>query len=47
MLALAGGSVLTSLTTVFVPEGHHRGGPLVGTAATFGFAVVFALVEVA
>ena len=47
VLALAGGSVLTSLTTVLVPEGHQRAGPLVGTAATFGFAVVFALVELA
>jgi zinc transporter, ZIP family len=47
VLAVAGGSVLTGLTTVLVPEGHHLAGPFVGPAATFGFALVFGLVEVA
>ncbi len=47
VLAMAGGAVLTELTTDLVPEGRALGGPLAGTAAVVGFALVFALVEVA
>jgi ZIP family zinc transporter len=47
VLAVAGGAVLTELTTELVPEGRKLAGPLAGTAAVIGFAIVFALVEVA
>lgn len=47
VLAIAGGAVLTELTTELLPEGHALGGRLVGTAAVVGFALVFALVEIA
>jgi ZIP family zinc transporter len=46
-LALAGGAVLTEITTELVPESRALAGPLAGTAAVIGFAIVFALVEVA
>jgi ZIP family zinc transporter len=45
VLALAGGAVLTELTTELVPESRKLSGPLGGTAAVVGFAIVFALVE--
>ena len=44
-LALAGGAVLTELTTELVPESRALAGPIAGTAAVVGFAIVFALVE--
>jgi len=47
VLALAGGAVLTELTTELVPEARNLAGPLAGTAAVIGFAIVFGLVEVA
>jgi zinc transporter ZupT len=47
VLAVAGGAVLTELTTELVPEGRELAGPLAGTAAVIGFALVFGLVEVA
>ena len=47
VLAVAGGAVLTELTTELVPEGRALAGPLAGTAAVIGFALVFGLVEVA
>ena len=47
VLAVAGGAVLTELTTELVPEGRLLAGPLAGTAAVIGFALVFGLVEVA
>ena len=47
VLALAGGAVLTELTTELVPESRQLAGPLAGTAAVIGFAIVFILVEVA
>ena len=47
VLALAGGAVLTELTTELVPESRKLAGPLAGTAAVIGFAIVFILVEVA
>jgi zinc transporter, ZIP family len=47
VLAVAGGAVLTELTTELVPEGRVLAGPLAGTAAVIGFALVFGLVEVA
>jgi ZIP family zinc transporter len=47
VLSIAGGAVLTELTTDLVPEGRALGGPLAGTTAVIGFALVFALVEVA
>ena len=47
VLAVAGGAVLTELTTKLVPEGRLLAGPLAGTAAVIGFALVFGLVEVA
>jgi ZIP family zinc transporter len=47
VLAIAGGAVLTELTTELVPEGRELAGPLAGTAAVIGFATVFGLVEVA
>jgi ZIP family zinc transporter len=47
VLAIAGGAVLTELTTELVPEGRVLAGPLAGTAAVIGFALVFGLVEVA
>ena len=40
-------AVLTELTTELVPEGRELAGPLAGTAAVVGFALVFGLVEVA
>jgi zinc transporter, ZIP family len=46
VLAIAGGAVLTELTTELVPEGRALAGPLAGTAAVIGFALVFGLVEV-
>jgi ZIP family zinc transporter len=46
VLALAGGAVLTELTTELVPESRKLAGPLAGTAAVIGFAIVFGLVEV-
>ncbi|HEX3090570.1 MAG TPA: hypothetical protein VHQ23_18090 [Ilumatobacteraceae bacterium] len=46
VLALAGGAVLTELTTELVPEARKLAGPLAGTAAVIGFAIVFGLVEV-
>jgi hypothetical protein len=47
VLAIAGGAVLTELTTELLPEGVTLGGQRVGTAAVVGFALVFALVEIA
>jgi ZIP family zinc transporter len=47
VLAVAGGAVLTELTTELVPEGRLLAGPLAGTAVVIGFALVFGLVEVA
>jgi zinc transporter, ZIP family len=47
VLAIAGGAVLTELTTELVPEGRLLAGPLAGTAVVIGFALVFGLVEVA
>jgi zinc transporter, ZIP family len=47
VLAIAGGAVLTELSTELLPEGHDLGGRLVGTAVVVGFALVFALVEFA
>jgi ZIP family zinc transporter len=47
VLAVAGGMVLTELTTELVPEARQLAGPLAGTAAVIGFALVFGLVEVA
>jgi ZIP family zinc transporter len=47
VLAIAGGAVLTELTTELVPEGRALAGPLAGTAAVIGFALVFGLVEIA
>lgn len=47
VLAIAGGAVLTELSTELLPEGHELGGRLVGTAVVVGFALVFALVEFA
>jgi ZIP family zinc transporter len=47
VLAIAGGAVLTELTTELVPEARLLAGPLAGTAAVIGFALVFGLVEVA
>ena len=47
VLAVAGGMVLTELTTELVPEARLLAGPLAGTAAVIGFALVFGLVEVA
>jgi ZIP family zinc transporter len=47
VLAVAGGAVLTELTTELVPEARLLAGPLAGTAAVIGFALVFGLVEVA
>ena len=46
-LAVAGGAVLTELTTELVPQSRAQAGPLAGTAAVIGFAAVFALAEVA
>jgi ZIP family zinc transporter len=47
LLAVAGGAVLTELTTELVPESRKLAGPLAGTAAVIGFAIAFGLVEVA
>jgi zinc transporter, ZIP family len=47
VLAVAGGAVLTELTTELVPEARALAGPLAGTAVVIGFALVFGLVEVA
>jgi zinc transporter, ZIP family len=47
VLAVAGGAVLTELTTELVPEGRLLAGPFAGTATVIGFALVFGLVEVA
>ena len=46
VLALAGGAVLTELTTELVPEGYERAGSRMGVAVVVGFAMVFALAEV-
>lgn len=46
VLAVAGGIVLTELTTELVPESRALAGPLAGTAVVIGFGLVFALVEV-
>ena len=46
VLAIAGGAVLTELTTELVPEGYRQAGVRTGTAAVIGFALVFALSEV-
>jgi len=47
VLAVAGGAVLTELTTELVPEARLLAGPIAGTAVVIGFALVFGLVEVA
>jgi ZIP family zinc transporter len=47
VLAVAGGVVLTELTTELVPESRSLAGALAGTATVIGFALVFGLVEVA
>jgi ZIP family zinc transporter len=46
VLALAGGAVLTELTTELVPEGYERAGSRMGIAVVVGFAMVFALADV-
>ena len=46
VLAIAGGAVLTELTTELVPEAYRQAGARTGTAAVVGFAMVFALSEV-
>lgn len=46
VLALAGGAVLTELTTELVPEGYERAGSRMGIAVVVGFAMVFALADI-
>ncbi len=46
VMAIAGGAVLTELTTELVPEAYREAGARTGTAAVVGFALVFALSEV-
>jgi ZIP family zinc transporter len=46
VMAIAGGAVLTELTTELVPEAYRQAGARTGTAAVVGFAMVFALSEV-
>ena len=47
VLAAAGGAVLTNMTTDLVPEGYALIGQRLGIALVVGFAVVFALAELA
>lgn len=47
VLAAAGGAVLTNMTTELVPEGYQLVGQALGMALVIGFAVVFALAELA
>ena len=44
---VAGGAVLTELTTDLVPEGRLLAGPSPARPPSIGFAFVFGLVEVA
>lgn len=46
VLAVAGGAVLTELTTALVPEGYERAGSRMGLAVVVGFAMVFALADI-
>jgi ZIP family zinc transporter len=43
VLAFAGGAILTMLAETMMPEAYKHGGKFVGPAATFGFALAFAL----
>ena len=46
VLAIAGGAVLTELTTGLVPEAYRQAGARTGAAAVVGVAMVFALSEI-
>jgi zinc transporter, ZIP family len=43
VLAFAAGAILTMLADTMMPEAFEHGGRLVGVAATFGYAVAFAI----